>query len=210
MQTLGEVERIWRYPVKSLAAQLLARAEIAPDGIPGDRAGALLVESGHARMGKTYRGKENRFLHLTASEDAAVRFARDQDVAVRVVREDAHYYDAAPVSIIFDRWLNEVSALVGYELEPLRYRPNIFARAHASFTGAERDYIDAVLHVGTAVLKVRKPIARCVTTTYDQRTGDSDPEVLRAVAQHRETFLGIYCDGLQPGTVKNGDAVMRE
>lgn len=209
MQTLGEIERMWRYPVKSLAAEPLDSAEIAAGGIPGDRGRALFAQSDHARAGKTYRGKENRFLHLTGSADRALELAREAGAQVRIEQEESHYFDAAPISIVFDVWLNEASALVGYELEPLRYRPNVFVRARPEFAGKEIDYTDAVLEIGSAVLQVREPIKRCVATTYDLRTGESDPNVLRAVAQHRDAILGIYCDVLEPGMVRRGDSVLR-
>lgn len=209
MQNLGELVSIWRYPVKSLAPQALSETAVEPGGLPGDRAQALIVERGHARTGKTYRGKENNELHLIASADAAARSARDRDVDVRLEALEPHYFDAAPVSIVFDAWLADASRLVGYELEALRFRPNFFACAAPDFSGSEAAYHDAVLHVGSAVLKVRKPIERCVTTTYDLSTGVSDPAVLRAIAQHRGTYLGIYCDVLEPGTARVGDRIER-
>ena len=209
MQTLGELVSIWRYPVKSLAPQALSETPVERDGLPGDRTQALIVERGHARAGKTYRGKENNALHLLADADAAARSARDRNVDVRLDATQAHYFDAAPVSIVFDAWLADASRLVGYELEPLRFRPNFFARSAPDFAGREADYTGAVLHIGGAVFEVRKPIERCATPTYDLATGEPDPAVLRAIAQHRGTYLGIYCDVVQPGTVRAGDRIER-
>ena len=209
MQFLGELVSIWRYPVKSLAPQALTETAVETGGLSGDRAQALIVERGHARAGKTYRGKENNALHLIAGAEDAARSARERDVDVRLEAQEPHYFDAAPVSIVFDAWLDEASALVGYELEAQRFRPNCFARCAPGFSGSEADYAGAVFHLGSTVLQVRKPIERCVTPTYDLATGVSDPAVLRAIAQHRGTYLGIYCDVLQPGTVRVGDRIER-
>lgn len=206
---LGELQAIWRYPVKSLSPEALPSVAVGEDGIPGDRARALFVESGHARAGKTYRGKENNLLHLTDALERAVELANEKNVEVTVESGQAHYFDAAPISLIFHPWLDEASRLVGYELDPLRFRPNFFVHASKEFSGVERDLSGQVLHVGEVTLRVREPIERCVTTTYDQTTGEPDPNVLRAVAQHREVFMGIYCEVLQPGVVRIGDPVGR-
>lgn len=203
---LGELRAIWRYPTKSLAPEPLEVAEVEHDGIAGDRSRALFVQSGHARLGKTYRGKENNLLHLTHSIERAMELASEKNVAVSLAHDESHYFDAAPISIIFHPWLDEASALVGYELDPLRFRPNFFMHAGPQFSGVEADFTAKTLRIGTVTLRVRNPIERCVTTTYDQRTGAPDPNVLRMVAQHRATFMGIYCDVLQTGVVRVGDA----
>lgn len=209
MSLLGTVHAMWRYPIKSLAAEPLHEAQIDPEGIPGDRSQALIVRGGHARVGKTYRGKEHNLLHTTGTTDVAKSFAATRGATVELEAQQNHYFDCAPVSVIFDRWLNEASDLVGYELEPLRYRPNIFARAANGFRADEPALLGARLLIGTAVLRVREPIERCVTTTYDLRTGESDANVLRAVAQHRSACLGIYCDVETPGRVRVGDSIRR-
>ncbi|GAC1657108.1 MAG: hypothetical protein NVS9B12_09040 [Vulcanimicrobiaceae bacterium] len=206
MHVLGEVIALWRYPCKSLGAQALESTAIESGGIPLDRSRALIVRAGHAREGKTYRGKEHNLLHLTHSLEIAIGHAADRGVAVSV-EGAGRYFDAAPVSVIFDAWLDEASQRVGYALDPLRYRPNVFVKAAPNFSGPESDLVGCVLKIGEAALRVRKPIERCVTITYDQKTGRSDPSVLRAVVQHRDSYLGIYCDVAIPGQVRRGDAV---
>jgi uncharacterized protein YcbX len=210
MAVTGKLESIWCYPTKSLASVALSQTEIGADGMPGDRARALIVSQGHARTGKTYRGKENQLLHLTDSIDRARSLAAREGVEVDVQAEQPHYFDAAPISLILDRWLDEASDLVGYRLEPLRFRPNLFAIASQAFNENELSLVGSRLAIGTTILQVREPIERCVTTTYDLKTGESDPDVLRAVAQHRGSCLGIYCDVLTPGRVRIGDDIVRQ
>ena len=207
MKTVGEIAAIWRYPVKSLAPEALQSAQVERGGIPGDRGRALWVEQGHARAGNTYRGKEHNLLHLTHDANYAVGLAAQRDVQVRVVDEEPHYFDSEEISLLFDRWLDEASVLVGYELDPLRYRPNFFASAGPDFLGRESTFNGVTLRIGDCVLRAEAPIHRCVTTTYDQTTGESDPNVLRVVAQERDNEMGIYCSVIEPGTVRIGDAI---
>ena len=206
MQLLGQIAAITRYPVKSLAGEELQSAEVARDGIPGDREAAFFVTAGHARAGKTYRGKEHNLLHLTSDVEHAELLAREQDVAVDL-RHGDHFFDAAPISIVFDRWVEEVSAGVGRELDFRRWRPNFFAKAAAEFHFKEDDLSGGVIEAGSAVLRVSRPILRCAVIGYDVQTGENDPEVLRYVAQERGNVFGVYCDVELAGVVRNGDAL---
>ena len=182
MQLLGHVAAIHRYPVKSLAGEELDHVAIEEGGIPGDRAAALFVTSGHARAGQTYRGKEHNLLHLTSDPREAIALAEANSVKVEL-RRGTHYFDAAPISLLFDRWVDEVSAAIGRELDFRRWRPNLFARAAADFQLSESDLDGELIEAGTAVLRVSKSDKRCVTPNYDVETGEADPAVLRYVAQ---------------------------
>jgi len=206
MQILGHVAAIHRYTVKSLAGEQLDSVAIEADGIPGDRAAALFVTSGHARAGQTFRGKEHNRLHLTSDVREAVALAEADSVAVEV-RRGTHYFDAAPISLLFDRWVREVSAALGRDLDFRRWRPNLFARASEDFQLSESDLDGALIETGTAVLRVSKLNIRCVTPTYDVETGESDPAVLRYIAQERGGVLGVYCDVELAGVVRAGDAL---
>jgi uncharacterized protein YcbX len=203
---VGRVEALRSYPIKSLRAQTLDSVQIEAGGIPGDRASALMVTSGHPRAGKTYRGKENDRLHLAPNAEAASADAAERGIAVEL-REGEHFFDAAPVSIIVDRWLRPLSEYVGYAVEWQRFRPNVFLKASADFGLGESDLVDSALHIGSTVLRVRTPIERCVTITYHPEGRPSDPRILRFLAQERNSWMGIYCDVVTPGTVKKGDSV---
>lgn len=208
MQNLGELAAIWRYPVKSLAAQPLESTPLETGGIPGDRAGALFVQSGHARAGKTFRGKEHQLLHTVTQPQAAARIAAQAGVRVEMRAEPGvHYFDDAPVSLIFDRWIAEVEKALDMPLDPRRWRPNFYARGAAEFDSKELQLLGRVIEMGEAVLRVRDTIGRCVTTTYDIETGERDDDVLLYVAQKRDNVMGVYCDVELAGTVRVGDAL---
>jgi uncharacterized protein YcbX len=203
---IGTLDAVRRYPVKSLRAESLECAQVTPTGIDGDRTSALFVASGHARVGKTYRGKEHDRLHLISDENTARAAAASRNVAVEV-RTGEHFFDDAPVSIIVDRWLDGLRAHLGYAVEWERFRPNFFVRAAAEFTQSEWELQDAELQVGPVRVRVRGPIERCVAITYHPSGEPNDPEILRFIAQERDACMGIYCDVLQPGRTCVGDAV---
>jgi uncharacterized protein YcbX len=203
---IGTLGAVRRYPVKSLKPQSLQCAQVTVDGIEGDRTSALFVAAGSERVGKAYRGKENDRLHLVSDENAARDLAASRGVAVEV-RAGEHFFDDAPVSIIIDRWLDELRAHVGYAVEWERFRPNFFVRADSGFRQSEWQLQASALRVGTMRLRVRCPIERCVAITYHPQGEPSDPEILRFIAQHRDACMGIYCDVLEPGTACVGDTV---
>jgi uncharacterized protein len=208
---IGTVSALWRYPVKALRAERLERVAILGDGLAGDRTAALVVESPrHARTGKPLRGKESSRLHLTADPVVAASYAAEAGVDVALDRSAARWFDARPVSLLFDLWVGDVEALVGQPLDPLRWRPNIVAAAAAGFAKREADLVGTTLSIGDVVLHVIEPIKRCVTTTYDIATGEGEPRVLSYVAQHRENIVGVYCEVVKPGELARGATISAE
>jgi uncharacterized protein YcbX len=204
---LGTLDAVRRYPVKSLPGERLEVAEVSPDGIPGDRARALFVLSGNARLGKTYRGKEDERLHRIGDTDAACAAAAQRGVELEM-RSDGHFFDDAPISIIVDRWLDGLSAHVGYGVEWERFRPNFFVRASDAFAQTESELVDANLVLGRVKLRVRSPIGRCVVVTYHPHGDSIDPRILEFIAQERNAWMGIYCDVLEPGRARVGDPLI--
>lgn len=199
---------LWRYPVKSLKAEPLERAAVLADGLAGDRTAALIVETPtHARAGKPYRGKESSKLHLTGDPETAASYAVDAKVEVTLDHGEPRYFDAGAVSLLFDLWVHDVEALVGEALDPLRWRPNIYAVAAPGFTRREPDLVGTTVRAGGVVMRVVATIKRCVTPTYDIATGEALPAVLAEVAQRRDNVVGVYCEVVVPGEIALGDVL---
>jgi uncharacterized protein len=204
---VGTLTSIWRFPVKSVRGERLDDVAVDATGLRGDRTSAYIVASpGHPRTGEVFRGKENERLHLVEG-DAAVRALAARNSIALERRDGGRFFDAAPVSVLVDRWLEELSAHVGYAVEPIRFRPNLFVRAAPDYSQDEAALGGRTLRVGTVILVVRKPIERCVVPTYDPAGGASDPRILRFIAQERNNEMGIYCDVAQPGIARVGDSV---
>jgi uncharacterized protein len=204
---VGTLSAIWRFPVKSGRGERLEEVAVEATGLCGDRTSAYLVASSeHPRAGKPYRGKENERLHLV-SGDAAVRELAARDSVTLERCDGGRFFDDAPVSVLLDRWLEELSSAIGYAVEPIRFRPNLFVHAAADFADGEAALQGHTLRVGSVVLAVRYPIERCVVPTYDPAGKASDPRILRFIVRERNAWMGINCDVAAPGTVRVGDTV---
>ena len=201
---IGELDGVRHYPVKSLRGESLHCAYVASDGIPRDRSSALFVRSGHARAGKTYRGKEHERLHLMDRSGEAQDAARARGVDLEL-RGGDRFFDDAPISLLVNRWLDDLSRHVGYTVEWERFRPNFFVVADLGFSQAETDLTGCELRLGTVRLRVRGPIERCVAITYHPHGEPSDPAILRYLAQERNTWMGVYCDVVEAGFACVGD-----
>ncbi|HEX5275647.1 MAG TPA: MOSC domain-containing protein [Candidatus Rubrimentiphilum sp.] len=204
---LGTLAAICRYPVKSLAAETLTRTHIETAGIPGDRVSALFAGEGHARAGKTYEGIHDDRLHLWKRAEDAVADAERRGVPLSVRSENGPYHFSLPISLIFDRWIAEVEANTGETLDPRRWRPNLVARAAPTFDLNEEDLIGKEIAVGTVVLRVVKPIKRCVVPSYDLNGGPPTPEVQNYIVRERKNVMGVYCEVESAGEVRTGDPI---
>lgn len=207
-QALGTVVSLRTYPIKALAPHDHASVDVQTTGLTGDRERALFVESTeHRRFGKTLRGKENSLLH-TASDLAAGMTIAERGGASVTASEPARYFDAAPVSLLFDTWLQDCERLAGVPIEAERFRSNIVIRSEPGFTYAEAALIGTTIAIADVRLKVVDTITRCVTPAYDLLTGETDAAILRAIANDRGNVVGIYAEVITPGTIALGDALV--
>jgi uncharacterized protein len=227
---VGEVGRVlglWRYPVKSMAAEELSSVEVGFAGFTGDRRWAF-VRGDVPRSG---------FPWMTIREDAAMlehvpRFVDvdrpdksrvmvrtpsgaeldviDPELAaslgegVRVIKQDRGVFDAMPLSLITTESIAQLSALVGYELVPQRFRPNLLVESDER----EDAWVGRELRIGGMAMRVDQRDDRCVIITIDPATRERDPTVLRTVARERSNCIGVYGSCVAPGVVAVGDPVL--
>ncbi|MGH7728154.1 MAG: MOSC domain-containing protein [Vulcanimicrobiaceae bacterium] len=201
---LGTLAGLWRYPTKALRGEALESAEVTHAGIAGDRARALFVrDADHPRAQKTYRGKEDRRLHLGSDPLAFAARSADEGLAL-TLESEGPYFDDEPLSLVLDCWLRELERLCGLSLDRLRFRPNLFVHTLAE-VGDEPELIGARVTAREVVLRIVAPIRRCVTITYDQNDGTPAPAILEAVARDRENVLGVYAHVEVPGRLTRGE-----
>jgi uncharacterized protein YcbX len=230
---VGRVAGLWRYPVKSMAAEALGSADVGWHGLEGDRRWAF-VREGMVRSGFPWLTiRENpqmwRYRPWLAEPDrpdacvTLVRTPSDAELDVtdpalaeelghgaRVIRQKRGIFDTAPLSLLTTQTVRALGGMVDAQLDPLRFRPNLLVDAAGGEPFAEDVWVGAVLTVGGMRMRVDKRDERCVVINVDPATTEQNTAVLRAVARQREACLGVYGSTVQPGRVSIGDPVLIE
>ncbi len=206
------VAELWRYPVKSMAAESLTRAEIRADGIVGDR--VVQVRGGHGRV-VTARTRPRLLGHrATLGPDGeplvdgrpwrASEVARDVVAAVgagaRLVRDDGvERFDVLPLLVATDGAIRALAA------DRRRLRPNIVIAGVEGL--AERTWEGRQLKIGEVVIGVQDLRQRCIMTTFHPDSLEQDVDVLRRINREFDGRLALNCYVVSPGAVAVGDQV---
>jgi hypothetical protein len=109
------------------------------------------------------------------------------------------------VSIINLASVADLAARMGVELDPLRFRANLYVEGWPAW--AEHGWTGARLMLGWAEAEVFKPIVRCAATTVNPATAERDADIPKALFDaFGHMNCGIYVRITQPGRVSLGDA----
>lgn len=231
---VGRVAGLWRYPVKSMAAEALAEADVSWHGFAGDRRWAFvrndMVRSGFPWLTLRQRSDMNHYRPSfvdPARPDKSATIVRTPsgatfDIAdpalgaelypdgVRVIKHDRGIFDTSPLSLITTQTIAMLGEMVGARLAVERFRPNLLVEAADAAPFLEDGWVGCVLRIGGLRMRVDKRDGRCAVITIDPLTAQRDPAILRTVARDREGCLGVYGATVEPGRVAVGDAVVVE
>ena len=203
---------IWRFPVKSMAGERLAAAELHRDGIEGDR----LVQAWDARDRIVTARTRPGLLGLRAAlgEDGEPRVEglpwTDPEVTRRVEQaagagvrlrrfEQPERFDVLPLLIVTD------GSLAAFARDSRRLRPNLVIAGVEGL--AEREWEGRAIRIGSAVVGLADLRGRCVMTTFDPDTQAQDVGVLRDIARRFDGRLGLNARVLEPARIAEGDPV---
>lgn len=230
---VGRVVGLWRYPVKSMAAEPLDAVDVSWSGLAGDRRWAF-IRPGLERSGfpwLTIRELPELRHHVpfftepdrpnTSTTMVRTPAARELEVTdpelasalgagVRVIKQDVGVFDTMPLSLITTQTVAALAEQVGVALEPQRFRPNLLVDAGGDEPFPEDAWVGSILQVGGFRMRVDKRDQRCVMVNVDPVTDVRNAAILRAIAQERQTCLGVYGSTVEPGRVVVGDGVLLE
>lgn len=200
--SVGTVEALWRYPVKSMAGEQLTQAPVDARGILGDRLYAVRDTDGKLGSGKDTR----RFVRMDGLLDFHAGYLPDLTPVItlpdgRTVRgDDEHvhwaiadgldrpgvmlvkesvisHFDTEPLHVVTagERSLAEPGA------DPRRVRPNIVVALAETQTRREESWVGRELHIG----------AHLVLDVVD-----------------RDELAGVTARVAVPGRIRVGDVVL--
>jgi uncharacterized protein len=225
---------LWRYPVKSMAAEPLAEVDVSWHGLAGDRRWAF-IRNGVTQSGfpwLTLREREDMsHYHPTfvdpAQPDKSRTIVRtpsgvvfdvtDRALAeelwpqgVRVIKQNGGIFDTFPLSLITTQTIARLGELVDARLDVQRFRPNILVESAEQTTFPEDGWVGCVLRIGGMRMRIDKRDGRCVVITIDPVTTERNAAILRTVARDRQGCLGVYGTTVEPGRVAVNDPVLIE
>jgi uncharacterized protein YcbX len=219
---IGQVEAIFRYPVKSMAGERLEVAELGWHGLDGDRRLAFrrmddrsgfpwltAVKLPDLVLFAPQRREDDAQPDLPAhirtpdgeempvfGEDLATEVGRRYGAPVQMMQLKHGIFDDASISVIAFDTVREIERLAGRRLDVRRFRPNIVVRLLRSVPFQEDEWLGGVLSFGEGdnapAITVTMRDVRCSMVNLDLDSASPAPEVLKAVVLANQNNAGIY------------------
>jgi uncharacterized protein YcbX len=219
---VGEVEALFRYPVKSMAGEALKEVALGWHGLDGDRRLAFrkvgdrggfpwltasrlpeLLQCTPVRRGADATGNLPTHVRTPEGEELAL-FSQElaADVGnrhgspVEMTHLNRGIFDEASISAITAATVDEIAALSGQPPDVRRFRPNILIASQQAEPFEEDAWVGGVLSFGdgdgAAAIAVTNWDERCSMVNFDPDSGRRTPEVLKAVIRARNNKAGVY------------------
>lgn len=206
------VSQLWRYPVKSLAGEMVSSILLTPDGMAGDRIVRVRGPEGVRNARRHYRllglhgslDSQGRALidgqpWDSAEALSAVRNAAGGDAWLEAC-EDSDRFDILPLLVATD------GAVAAFGRDIRRLRPNIVIGGVEGL--AEREWAEHELRIGNAMIRLDSMRSRCVMTTIDPDTLRLDADVLRDIVRRFENKLALNAEVIRGGELRVNDRVV--
>lgn len=234
---LGQIEAIYRYPVKSMGGERLTAATLGWHGLAGDRRFALrrmdlhsdypwlsasklpdLLRYAPHRNGdgaagdlpthvRTPDGAEMPIL----GEDLAAEIGRKNGAPVQMMQMKHGVFDDASLSVIAIATVDEIARLAARSPDVRRFRPNVLVRSLRAVPFEEDEWVGGVLAFGEGddapTIAVTMRDVRCSIVNLDPDSASSAPEVLKAVVSEHDNTAGIYGTVTRIGRLAVGQTV---
>jgi uncharacterized protein YcbX len=234
---LGRISAIFRYPVKSMAGELLDVATLSWHGIEGDRRFAfrpLADKSGfpwliasklpQLLLYKPFRldrntaellpthvctpdGKEYELRSDELRKELSSRYGSD----VELMNLKHGIFDEGCISVISLRTVHCVERESGRAVDLRRFRPNVVLETDSTEPFEEDRWVGGTLTFGegnsAAALRVTMRDERCVMVNFDPDTAERDSEVMKTVVRMNGNYAGVYGTVVRAGELRVGQVV---
>ncbi len=236
---IGEVESLFRYPVKSMRGELLDVADLGWHGLDGDRRLAFrrsddrsgfpwltasklpemvlftpqrLEPAVDGNLPTHVRTPEGEELALFGPE-LATEVGRRHGSPVEMMHLNRGIFDEASISVITSATVSEIGKLAAQRSDVRRFRPNILIASLQSVPFEEDEWVGGVLSFGetnSAAIGITNRDERCSMVNFDPDSGRTTAEVLKAVVRVRNNKAGVYGTVTRRGRVSTGQPVFFE
>jgi len=233
---VGRIKAIFRYPVKSMAGELMDVAKLGWHGLEGDR--RLAFRRCNDKSGfpwltasklpkllcyepfgsdhnaeplpthvRTPDGKEYELHSKELREDVSGRYGSE----VELMNLKHGIFDEASISVISLNTIAGIERQCGRDLDLRRFRPNIVIETDIVEPFAEDSWVGRTLMFGEgnsgAAVRVTMKDERCVMVNLDPDTAESDARVMKTVVRLNENYAGVYGTVVGAGELRVGQVV---
>jgi uncharacterized protein YcbX len=236
---VGEVEALFRYPVKSMSGERLDLADLGWHGVDGDRRLAfrraddrggfpwltastlpelilfvpLRLASAGVDIPTHVRTPEGDELAIF-SQELATEIGNRHGSPVAMMHLNRGIFDEASLSVIASATVDEIGRLAAQLPDVRRFRPNILIKSLRSVPFEEDDWVGGVLWFGesddSVSIAVTNRDERCSMVNFDPDSARAIPEVLKAIVRTRDNKAGVYGAVTRRGRVTVGQSVFFE
>jgi uncharacterized protein len=229
--TIGHVEAIFRYPVKSMAGEPLDAANLSWHGIDGDRrlafrriedrSGFPWLTAGKLPDLVLFATEGDPPTHVRTpdgqqlpifSEELAAEVTRRYGAPVQLMHFKHGIFDEANISVIASETVCEISRLAGLNPDVRRFRPNILVRLLQPIPFEEDEWVGGVLSFGESddapAVTVTLRDERCAMLNLDPDSARPTPEMLKAVVRAHQNTAGIYATVTRIGRLAVGQPII--
>jgi uncharacterized protein YcbX len=237
---IGEVEALFRYPVKSMRGEPVESADLGWHGIDGDRRLAFrrtddrsgfpwltastlpeLILFAPQRRGPAVAGSLPTQVRTPEGEDLAIfgqelatEVSRRHGSPVEMVHLNRGIFDEASISVITSTTVGEIGRLAAHRVDVRRFRPNILMASSRSVPFEEDEWVGGVLSFGegneAAAVFVTNRDERCSMVNFDPESAQPAAEVLKAIVRVRNNKAGVYGTVTRRGRLAIGQPIFFE
>jgi uncharacterized protein YcbX len=232
VEPIVSIQSIYRYPVKSMAGELVARCDLTEFGLSGDRLYAFEssgAPSGMLRLTSRERREMLRY-QPTLRPDGRVevrvptgeRFLVDSRNMLAylsaqlpdaneliLTHAPAPQTDVRPLSLISVQTVRQLSIEIGQEIDRRRFRANVYLDFPETPFG-EDSFVGRTIRIGpTATICIRERDPRCRFITYDPAEPLLAPlfPLMKLLDRSHQGRAGVYATIQTPGPIQAGDAI---
>jgi uncharacterized protein len=237
---VGEIEALFRYPVKSMRGERLDVAELGWHGLDGDRRLAfhrvgdrggfpwltasklpeLILFAPQRRepaanedLPTHVRTPEGEELDLFG-EELAAEVGRRHGAPVQMMHLDRGIFDLASISVITSATVGEVGRLASHPADVRRFRPNVLVASSRSAPFEEDEWVGGVLSFGESneapAMGITIRDERCSIVNFDPGSARADAGVLKAIVRARDNKAGVYGTVTRRGRLTVGQSIFFE
>ena len=237
LREIGQVEAIFRYPVKSMCGERLDVANLGWHGLDGDRRLAFRRIADSERVPVAHSQQTSRPdpvcsaprrrrcpgdlpTHIRTpngedmpvfGEDLAAEVGRRHGTPVQMMQLNHGIFDEASISVIAMDTVREISRLAGVKPDVRRFRPNVVVRLPRSAPFQEDQWLGGVLSFGerddAPAVTVTMRDVRCSMLNIDPDSASLAPEMMKAVVRANQNNAGIYCTVTRTGRLEVGQTI---